>query len=206
MLNTPYTEDQFIGNMLKVAISYQAIIWKIPIVELYIHYLKRTPHFFIATYAYERMCSAEEYLHSILAVSDIQDGIINHLSSLVRILGHNDCNVSRCVFVLGTSFLSFFLHFYSSSGIITTFIKYQFVLLQFRLCRSWSSTPTLSRPPTVVFSSCRVVSFYQDVLTKARTWGSCLRGSSNRGTRHCRWMVDILQNPWRTAFLIEPFV
>ena len=34
MLNTPYTEDQFIGNMLKVAFTCQAIIWKIPIVEL----------------------------------------------------------------------------------------------------------------------------------------------------------------------------
>ena len=73
--------------------------------------LKRTPLFFIAAYAYERMCSAEEYLHSILAVSDIQDDIINHLSSLTRILGNNYCNVSRCVFVLATFFLAPFFSF-----------------------------------------------------------------------------------------------
>ena len=47
------------------------------------------------------------------------DDIINHLSSLTRILGNNDCNVSRCVFVLGTLFLSPFF-FLLESGIITT--------------------------------------------------------------------------------------
>ena len=52
---------------------------------------------FLATFAYERMCSAEEYLHSILAVADIQDDIINHLPGLVRILSNNDCNVSLYV-------------------------------------------------------------------------------------------------------------
>ena len=61
-------------------------------------------------------------------------------------------------------------------------------MLQFRLRRGWSSTPTLSSPLTVVSS-------YRDVLTKARTWGSCLHESSNLGTRHCQWMVDILWNP-----------
>ena len=45
------------------------------------YHLKQNLTFFIATYTYERMCSAEEYLHSILAVSDIQDGIINHVES-----------------------------------------------------------------------------------------------------------------------------
>ena len=34
MPNTLCTEDQFIGNMSKVAITYQFIIWKIPMVEL----------------------------------------------------------------------------------------------------------------------------------------------------------------------------
>ena len=43
------------------------------------YHLKQIPLFIIATCTYERMCSAEEYLHSILAVSDIQDGIINHV-------------------------------------------------------------------------------------------------------------------------------
>ena len=61
-------------------------------------------------------------------------------------------------------------------------------LLQFRLRHGWSSTPILSSPLTVVSS-------YRDVLTKARTWGSCLHESSNLGTRHCQWMVDILWNP-----------
>ena len=36
------------------------------------YHLKQNLSFFIATYTYERMCSAEEYLRSILAMSDIQ--------------------------------------------------------------------------------------------------------------------------------------
>ena len=40
------------------------------------------------------MCSTEKYLNSLLAVTDIQDEIVNHLQSLTRIIGNNDCNVS----------------------------------------------------------------------------------------------------------------
>ena len=49
---------------------------------------------FIALYAYVKMCSTDKYLHSLLAVTDIQDDIVNHLPSLTRIIGSNDCNVS----------------------------------------------------------------------------------------------------------------
>lgn len=59
-----------------------------------VHSLKRQIKFFSATYAYERMATVETYLNSIITVADIQDDIINHLPSLIRILGKNDCKVS----------------------------------------------------------------------------------------------------------------
>ena len=61
-----YVEDSYYSLIYYLKDSYGGIMY----------HLKQNLSFFIATYTYERMCSAEEYLHSILAVSDIQDYIL----------------------------------------------------------------------------------------------------------------------------------
>ena len=51
----------------------------------------------IAQFTFEYMCTAEEYVQSLLAVDSINDIIINNIAALERILCKRSCEVSLSI-------------------------------------------------------------------------------------------------------------
>ena len=93
----PFIKVITLTLLLKFNLLFQFLIYKVTDFDL-----KQYP--FLAQYAYMYLCSMDNYLQKLVAVSSIQDEIITHLPQLKAILGNKSCAASNIFLRLNFQF------------------------------------------------------------------------------------------------------